>query len=176
MILTGNEINVQQSMGLITISDWDQARLGPNSYNLRLAPELLVYKEVVLDAKQPNRTERLTIPEEGLVLEPGELYLGKTMEFTSTKHYVPMLEGRSSVGRLGLFIHATAGFGDIGFSGNWTLEITCTKPVRVYPGMEVCQIYFIRPWGHVAKLYEGKYQGSTEIGASELWRDFEKED
>ena len=95
--------------------------------------ELLVYEEKVLDMKKPNKTKRLIIPEEGLVLEPGRLYLGRTLEYTKTDKYVPMLEGRSSIGRLGLFIHVTAGFGDVGFSGYWTLEIFCIQPIRVYP-------------------------------------------
>ena len=118
--------------------------MGPNSYNLRLSPELMAYKEAVLDPKQDNRTGRLMLPEEGLVLHPGRLYLAKTMEYTETHNLVPMLVGRSSIGRLGIFVHVTAGFGDVGFSGNWTLELTCVQPVRVYPGMEICQIYHHR--------------------------------
>ena len=133
MILTGNEIKLQREAGNIIISDWDETRLGPNSYNLRLSPELVAYKEAVLDPKQDNRTGRLVIPEEGLVLHPGRLYLAKTVEYTETHNLVPMLVGRSSIGRLGIFVHVTAGFGDVGFSGNWTLELTCVQPVRVYP-------------------------------------------
>lgn len=175
MILTGNEIRNQQEFGNIFIQDFDEKRLSPNSYNLRLAPELLIYNEAVLDAKQENRVEKLTIPEEGIVLYPGKLYLARTMERTKTMTYVPMLEGRSSVGRLGIFVHATAGFGDLGFDGNWTLEISVVQPVRIYAGMEICQIYFLRPDGAINMLYQGKYQGQTDVVASRMFKDWEEQ-
>ena len=140
MILSGREI--QKHMGKeIVIEPFDEKRLNPNSYNLSLHNQLLVYENELLDMKTPNPVKQLTIPEEGLVLDPGKLYLGRTQEFTKTESFVPMLEGRSSVGRLGLFIHVTAGFGDVGFAGYWTLEIFCVQPIRIYPGVEICQIY-----------------------------------
>lgn len=124
MILSGKEI--QKHIGKeIIIEPFDQSRVNPNSYNLTLHNELLVYENHELDMKKLNPTKRITIPEEGLVLEPNRLYLGRTNEFTKTEGFVPMLEGRSSTGRLGLFIHVTAGFGDVGFAGYWTLEIFC---------------------------------------------------
>lgn len=172
MILTGNEIKIQQELGNLFIEDFDERRLGPNSYNLRLAPELLVYDQVVLDAKKENRTKMLVIPGNGLVLKPGQVYLARTMEWTETNCFVPMLEGRSSIGRLGMSVHVSAGFGDLGFSGCWTLEITVTEPVRIYPEMEICQIYYLQPKGEITKLYRGKYQGQTDIRPSELFRDF----
>ena len=141
MILSGKQI--EQEIGKkIIIEPFDSNRINPNSYNLSLHNELLVYTESVLDMKRPNGTKLLTIPDDGLVLEPGRLYLGRTREYTKTDGYVPMLEGRSSIGRLGLFIHITAGFGDVGFAGYWTLEIFCVQPVRVYAGVEICQIYY----------------------------------
>lgn len=95
MILSGKEI--EKHLGKeIVIEPYDPSRLNPNSYNLSLANELLVYEHDVLDMKTPNPTRHLTIPEEGLVLEPGRLYLGRTNEFTRTDGFVPMLEGRSS--------------------------------------------------------------------------------
>ena len=140
MILSGKEI--ARHMGEdIFIEPFDPRRLNPNSYNLTLHNELLVYENRLLDMKMENPVEQLTIPEEGLVLQPDRLYLGRTQEFTRTENFVPMLEGRSSVGRLGLFIHVTAGFGDVGFAGYWTLEIFCVQPIRIYPGVEICQIY-----------------------------------
>lgn len=171
MILTGNEIKLQRGAGNIIISDWDESRLGPNSYNLRLSPELMAYKEAVLDPKPDNRTGRRMIPEEGLVLHPGRLYLAKTMEYTETHNLVPMLVGRSSIGRLGIFVHVTAGFGDVGFSGNWTLELTCVQPVRVYPGMEICQIYYQTTTGEILSQYHGKYQGSRDVVASRIYQE-----
>ena len=141
MILSGKEI--QRHIGKeIIIEPFDQSRVNPNSYNLTLHNELLVYENHELDMKKLNPTKRITIPEEGLVLEPNRLYLGRTNEFTKTEGFVPMLEGRSSTGRLGLFIHVTAGFGDVGFAGYWTLEIFCIQPIRIYPNAEICQIYY----------------------------------
>lgn len=172
MILTGNEIKIQQKAGGLYISDFDEKRLNPNSYNLRLAPELLVYTEPVLDPKKDNRTMSVKIPDEGLVLLPGRLYLGKTMEWTETRDYVPKLEGRSSIGRLGLAIHVTAGFGDIGFCGRWTLELECVQPVKIYPGMEICQITYHAVRGERTEVYRGKYQDSDEVVASRLWQEF----
>ena len=171
MILTGEEIRRQVATGAIFIENFNSARLGPNSYNLRLAPDLLVYREAVLDMAKDNRTRRLTIPPEGMVLKPGKLYLGRTLERTRTDKFVPMLEGRSSVGRLGMGIHVTAGFGDIGFDGPWTLEITVTEPLRIYPMVEIAQIYFHVPAGETSMQYRGKYQWELDVVPSRLWRE-----
>ena len=124
--------------------------------------------------KKPLPTEKMIIPEEGLILQPGKLYLGRTFEKTSTDHFVPMLEGRSSIGRLGLYIHVTAGFGDIGFSGFWTLEIHCVQPVKIYPMIEICQIYYLTIQGEVAPYNSGKYQNNTGIQPSLMYCDFDK--
>lgn len=159
----------------IWISDFDEKRLNPNSYNLRLHHELLVYDSYELDMKRENTARRLTIPPEGLRLEPGRLYLGRTKEYTRTEGFVPMLEGRSSVGRLGLFIHVTAGFGDVGFSGYWTLEIFCVQPLIIYPDVEICQIYYHTLLGDYKPYSSGKYQNNTGIQPSLLFRDFEGE-
>jgi dCTP deaminase len=110
------------------------------------------------------------IPEEGFVLLPGQLYLGSTVEYTETHGYVPMLEGRSSLGRLGVCVHVTAGFGDVGFKGFWTLEIYCLHPVRVYPFQRVCQIYYHKIQGDYVP-YQGKYQGNDGVQASRSYRD-----
>ena len=174
MILSGKEIQTQVEQGRIRIEPFDETRLNPNSYNLRLHHELLVYTDAILDMKKPLNTETLIIPEEGLVLQPGRLYLGRTFERTATDYYVPMLEGRSSIGRLGLFIHVTAGFGDIGFSGFWTLEIQCIQPVRIYPMIEICQIYYHIIEGDFVSYKNGKYQNNTGIQPSLMYKDFEK--
>lgn len=173
MILSGKEI--QRHMGKdIVIRPFDPKRLNPNSYNLSLHNQLLVYENRLLDMKLPNPVKTLTIPESGLVLEPDKLYLGRTNEFTQTDRFVPMLEGRSSVGRLGLFIHVTAGFGDVGFAGYWTLEIFCVQPIRIYPNVEICQIYYHDIQGDYDLYQSGKYQNNTGIQPSLLYRDFEK--
>jgi len=173
LILSGLEIGKHIGKEII-IEPFDEKCLNPNSYNLHLHNELLVYEEEVLDMKKPNKCKKIILPEEGLVLEPGRLYLGRTVEYTKTNGYVPMLEGRSSVGRLGVYIHVTAGFGDVGFSGYWTLEIQCVQPVRIYPGKEICQIYYHTIQGDYIKHYSGKYQNNTGIQSSLMYKDFEK--
>ncbi|MEI8095094.1 MAG: dCTP deaminase [Spirochaetales bacterium] len=173
MILSGLEI--QRRLGKdIVIEPYEERLLNPNSYNLRLSDELLVYTEPVLDMAKPNPFERRSIPPEGLLLETGRLYLGRTLEFTGTENLVPMLEGRSSVGRLGLFIHVTAGFGDVGFRGFWTLEILCVQPVRIYAGVEICQIFYHTLEGDYVNYKSGKYQNNQGIQPSLLYKDFEK--
>lgn len=175
MILSGKEI--QKHIGKeIIIEPFDQSRVNPNSYNLTLHNELLVYENHELDMKKLNPTKRITIPEEGLVLEPNRLYLGRTNEFTKTEGFVPMLEGRSSTGRLGLFIHVTAGFGDVGFAGYWTLEIFCIQPIRIYPNAEICQIYYHSIEGDYEPYKSGKYQNNTDIQPSLMYKDFENKD
>jgi len=173
MILSGKEIKNKLGNEII-IDPFNDNQLGPNSYNLRLHHELVMYDEAVLDMKKKHATTMINIPEEGLVLEPGKLYLGRTMEYTETDCYVPMLEGRSSIGRLGLFIHITAGFGDVGFRGFWTLEIFCVQSIRIYPAVEICQIFYHSIEGDYIRYMSNKYQNNRGIQASMLYKDFEK--
>ena len=171
MILSGLEI--KERMGKdIMIDPYNPNQLNPNSYNLRLHDELLVYKQPVLDMKVANEVERITIPSEGLQLAPGKLYLGRTIEHTRTDKLVPMLEGRSSIGRLGMFVHVTAGFGDVGFNGYWTLEIFVVQPLIIYPNVEICQIYYHHLDGDHMKYKSGKYQDNSGIQPSKLYEDF----
>lgn len=171
MILTGPEI--QKRLGSdIKIEPYNPKFLNPNSYNLTLHEDLLVYTENPLDMKRDNPVESLKIPSDGLVLDPGKLYLGRTVEYTETKNLVPMLEGRSSVGRLGLFVHVTAGFGDVGFKGFWTLEMHCIHPIRIYAGVSICQIFYHTVEGSVQEYVSGKYQANRGVQASRLWMDF----
>lgn len=172
MILSGKEIKRKLGKDIV-IEPFSNTQLNPNSYNLKLHNELMIYENDILDMKTENRTKKIIIPEEGLVLEPGKLYLGRTVEYTRTDKYVPMLEGRSSIGRLGLFIHVTAGFGDVGFSGYWTLEIFCVQPIKIYPNVEVCQIYYHSIEGEYNKYSSGKYQENKGIQPSLLYKDFE---
>lgn len=171
MILSGKEILKHIGKEII-IEPFDQSKINPNSYNLSLHNELLVYQNNQLDMKKANATEQIMIPEDGLLLEPNKLYLGRTNEFTKTDKYVPMLEGRSSTGRLGLFIHVTAGFGDIGFAGYWTLEIFCVQPLVIYPNVEICQIYYHDIDGEYDLYSSGKYQNNTGIQPSLLYTEF----
>lgn len=172
MILSGKEIKRRLGKEII-IDPFNASQLGPNSYNLRLDAGLLVYNDAILDMKKKNSVTELTIPAEGLVLEPGRLYLGRTVEYTATDYYVPMLEGRSSIGRLGLFVHITAGFGDVGFKGYWTLEISCIHPIRIYPHIEICQIFYHSIEGDYDLYISNKYQNNRGIQPSLLYKDFE---
>ena len=176
-MLTGNEIRIQIESGGIGIYPYDEKCIGPNSYDVHLDDRLVVYTEAVLDARLENRTMVLQIPEGGIVLRPGRLYLGKTVEYTESPDFVPMYEGRSSLGRLGISSYITAGFGDIGFEGNWTLELSVVQPVRIYPGMRIGQLYWHKPVGEITSAYRGKYQGQEDIQPSRLYEDREwKED
>ncbi|WBW99108.1 dCTP deaminase [Oceanirhabdus sp. W0125-5] len=173
MILSGKEIKNRQGKDII-IEPFNEEQLNPNSYNLRLHNKLLVYENDVLDMKNDNKVKEITIPAEGLLLEPNKLYLGRTVEYTETDRLVPMLEGRSSIGRLGLFVHVTAGFGDVGFKGYWTLEIFCVQPIRIYPDVEICQVYYHNIEGEYDKYTSGKYQNNKGIQPSMLYKDFSK--
>ncbi len=171
MVLSGLEIKRRLGKD-IEIEPFDESLLNPNSYNLRLHNKLLVYDTPVLDMKKPNKTREVLIPEDGFLLERGTLYLGRTIERTRTENLVPMLEGRSSIGRLGLFVHITAGFGDVGFNGYWTLEMLCVQPIRIYPGIQICQIFYHTIEGDFIPYHSGKYQNNDGVQPSLLYKDF----
>ena len=170
MILSGQEIRRRLGDDIV-IDPFDESLLNPNSYNLTLHPELLVYEEIVLDMREDNRVRRIQIPPDGLVLKPQQLYLGRTAERTETRNLVPMLEGRSSIGRLGLFVHVTAGFGDVGFCGYWTLEMFSVQPLRVYPGIPICQIFYHELRGDYEPYASDKYQHNCDIQPSLLFKE-----
>lgn len=173
MILSGKKIAEEQGTG-IKITPFNESQVNPNSYNLRLSNELAYYEDDVLDMKKKPTLKSIQIPEDGYLLEPGKLYLGRTVEYTETDKYVSMLEGRSSIGRLGLYIHVTAGFGDVGFSGYWTLEMHCLQPIRIYPNVEICQIYYHTINGEYNLYSSGKYANNQGIQESRLYQDFIK--
>lgn len=175
MILSGSEIRARLGSDIV-IDPFDDEQLNPNSYNLRLHDELLVYEEIVLDMRRPNRFRRILIPQEGLVLQPNQMYLGRTIEYTETRNLVPMLEGRSSIGRLGMFVHVTAGFGDVGFCGFWTLEMIAIQPIRIYPGVQVCQVFYHTVEGEITEYKSGKYQRNNDIQPSFLYKELCRED
>ena len=156
MILSDTQIQDGIEKGLIKIEPFNAGCLGSNSYDVHLGAILGTYKDSVLDAKKHNTVEFFTIPDEGFVLMPQEFYLGVTQEYTETLAHVPFLEGKSSVGRLGIDIHATAGKGDVGFCNYWTLEISVKKPVRVYAGMPIGQLIYFEVSGKVNTSYKFK--------------------
>lgn len=174
MMLSGLEIQRCVEEGQIVIDPFDPKNLNPNSYNLSLSEELLEYDNDVLDSHAENPYHIIEIPAEGFMLLPGHLYLGSTKEYTETDGFVPKLDGRSSFARLGMSIHATAGFGDIGFHGNWTLEITVAKKLIIYPGDQVCQIYYSPIMGDFVPYSSKKYQGQQSVTPSKLWMEHQK--
>jgi dCTP deaminase len=172
-ILTSNEILKATQSGKIDIRPFRTSQLNPNSYNLTLGKTLLTYDTThALDLQSEPKTFEIEIPPEGYVLQPNILYLGHTNEVTYTKSYAPFIEGRSSIGRMGISVHITAGFGDIGFNGTWTLEITVVHPVRVYADVEICQIAFHTVEGDAVVRYVGKYNNQTGPRPSGIWKEF----
>jgi len=175
--LTGHEIKRQVGLGRIVIDPFEPRHVGPNSVDLRLGKVLLVYKggrgsEMFLDMRKEHETASFQIPPDGYLLQPGRVYLGSTVERAGSDYYVPCIEGRSSVARLGLLVHITAGFGDLGFQGHWTLELVATQPVLIYAGIKICQVYFDTTEGLVEELYRGKYEGTAIPQPSKIWSDF----
>jgi dCTP deaminase len=156
MILSDAKIREEMTRGRIVIRPFRPDCLGTNSYDVHLGPYLAVYRSGALDAKRPNAVREFRIPPEGFVLVPGQLYLGVTEEYTETHGFVPFLEGKSSVGRLGIDIHSTAGKGDEGFCNYWTLEMSVKVPVRIYGGMPVGQLIYFEISGPVRRSYSKK--------------------
>lgn len=184
MILSGDKIREAVESGDIDISNFDKKLLNPNSYNIHLHNEIATYDDPVLYMNQENKITVKEIPEEGMLLLPNELYLARTAQKTTTYKYVPMLDSRSSVSRLGVQLHMTGGFGDVGFNGYWTLEITVKKPIWIFPNVEIGQLYFfdvsqsqneidglVRPMTY----RNGKYQSNDGIQTSKLWKDFQND-
>jgi len=185
MIASGEEIRRLVDKGDVVIRPFRPERVNPNSYNLALGPTLLVYarpnrlvrwakalagRPWCLDTREQRPTRRVEIPFGGYVLKPGVLYLGCTEEWTETRGYVPKLDGRSSIGRLGMSIHVTAAYGDNGFRGRFTLELTVVHPVRVYAGDQVAQISYSPVIGRQT-FYQGKYQDSGGVVPSRMYLD-----
>jgi dCTP deaminase len=175
MILSDTRILEEIENKTIKIEPYDRQYLGSNSYDVHLGKYLATYNDKTLDAKKHNEITHFEIPEEGYILHPGELYLGVTEEYTETHSHVPFLEGKSSTGRLGIDIHATAGKGDVGFCGNWTLEISCKIPVRIYTGMPIGQLIYFPVDGEVEIKYnnkkDAKYSGQPNRPVeSMMWK------
>lgn len=192
MILTGPAIAAAVAAGRIVIDPYDPARLQPASYDLTLGDLLVVYacgydrhqacdnawpfapdldgRWEELDTAREPVTRNLVIPPGGIRLYPGVTYLGHTVERTESPHHRPTIDGRSSVGRVGVFTHVTAGYGDPGFRGHWTLEIVAVQPTVVYAGTRVCQISFAEVTGALTP-YAGQYREFNGPRASGLWRE-----
>ncbi len=174
MILTGQEIAKQVRNNRITIRPFDPTQTNPNSYNFRLGNKLKTYVNDVLDPRVKQEVVETEITPNGCTMYPGRIYLGHTSEMMGSDHYVPIIKGRSSTARLGLFIHVTADIIDLGSHNQWTLQLYATQPIVVYPRMLIGQVTFWRVFGEI-ELYNGKYQGSSGPCESLIYKDFEKE-
>jgi dCTP deaminase len=177
MILTDKQILQEMAKGTIVIDPYDQKYLGSNSYDVHLGKWLATYKSDILDARLHNGVDYFQIPDDGLILLPHRLYLGVTQEYTETHRHVPFLEGKSSIGRLGIDIHATAGKGDVGFCNTWTLEISVKQPVRIYPGMPIGQLIYFEISGEVMTPYGSKSTAKYTVRSerpveSMMWKNF----
>jgi len=179
MILSDHQILAARARGQIKIEPFDEKRLGTNSYDVSLGKMLSFYVNEVLDAARPNEVETIEMSKEGFEMKPWKLYLGVTEEYTETHGYVPWLDGKSSVGRLGIYVHITAGRGDVGFMNHWTLEMVAVQPVIIYPGMPIGQLTYFET-GNVMVSYDqkksAKYNGQRkEVPLpmpSMMWRNF----
>lgn len=177
MILSDKQILAAVDAGDIVIEPFDVKNLGSNSYDVCLGDTLAVYTRVNLDARKENPISYVKIPDAGIWLNPGELYLGATVEYVGSRKYVPWLDGKSSTGRLGLSIHVTAGRGDVGFTNYWTMEMFVVgKPLRVYASMPIGQFTFFES-GDVLVPYDKKpgaaYHGRDPLPRpSMMWKNF----
>jgi len=196
-MLTGKQIVDEVKKGRILIEPFDEKNVGPNSFDVTLNPTIITYKKceivekddgrkhlvplndnnLVLDPAKENKTYSYTIPEEGLVIPTDILILGSTNEKAGSDYFIPMYEGRSSMARLGIQSHISAGFGDVGFKSNWTLEIITVHNVVLYPNMRIGQVYFheIEMENEISALtkYNGKYINQEEAQHSLSYLDFQ---
>lgn len=177
MILSDLTILEEIENGKIVIDPFHPKNLNPNSIDLTIAPQFKRYVPDILDPRKPNETEDFVIPEEGYVLQPGEVYLYACNERIGVKGNIrAKVEGKSSLGRLGLFIHVTAGFIDTGFEGSLVLELVATRPIRIYPNMKICQVEFARVEGIILETYDqksgSKYHGQTGVQESKYHENF----
>jgi len=168
-ILSDGRIISEKLEGSIIINPWNPERLNPNSYDLTISNKIGTYKEYTLvppgvfvsknffDLKEEQElfVEEFD-EEEGYILRPNNLYLLATNEIIGSDYFVPTIEGKSSLARLGITIHLTAGFIDIGFFGSVTLEVTVVHPVKIYPNIPFCQVFFNTIEGNVCESYSHK--------------------
>lgn len=186
-MLTGQKILDAVKTGQIYISPFNPQNINPNSYNLTLGDkimEVVTNKDGIINPREKHEVieltpvshdeyvlDKLSENDRAFLLKPGKLYLASTVEETGTDLYVPMLSGRSSMARCGVQVHMTAGFGDIGFRGTWTLEIAVVYPTILIAGMQIAQVYFEEPYGDAHIKYNGKYQGQKNPQISRFYRE-----
>ncbi len=172
MILTGEQIEKFVSNGEITIDPFNRNQICPNSYDFKLGDKCLVYKNIELDSAKENEVIEVHFPDSGLLLDPNKIYLINTFETMGSKNFVPIIRGRSSIGRLGIFIDITADLIDLGSINRWTLQLHSVMPVKVYKGMLIGQVTFWVPKGKKT-YYDGKYKNQESPVKSLSFKEFD---
>lgn len=162
MILTGSEIKKEVDSGNIVIEPYSEDQINPNSYNYRLGEKVKVFSS--FDGEK-SHFEEVDIPEDGFILVPGKMYLANTFEVIGSKKYAMSLIGRSSLGRLGLFLQLSANLGHTTSCHRWTLEIYACLPFKIYPHMKIGQVSFWKNKGKIDR-YSGKYGRCSQIKES----------
>jgi dCTP deaminase len=170
MILSGKAIHAAIEKGDIVVDPYVVERINPNSIDVTLGSNILIYSDEIIDQAIPSNTVEKNINVGGYTLNSGEFALGATCERVGSNKYVPILHGKSGLARAGLFVHVTADLIDIGSIGNITLQLLASVGVKLYAGMPIGQVSFWVPHGSVS-LYDGKYQGSVGPQPSKLYRD-----
>jgi len=174
MILTGLKIKSEVYNGNIHIKPFLEDNLNPNSYNYRLNNKLLEISEDVINPFSYAKCNEITLTDAGYRLDPKKVYLGSTIEEIGSDNYVTQLIGRSSVGRLGLFLQITAPLGHIGSKHCWTLELKSVQPLIIYPNMKIGQVSFWCVEGQI-RFYNGKYNLYNEPHISEFSKELTNE-
>ncbi|MCA9332947.1 hypothetical protein KDA00_03665 [Candidatus Saccharibacteria bacterium] len=176
MILTGEEIKKEVANGNIVIYPFNPELVNPNSYNYHLGNVIIEIVDEIIDPKKPSAYRIIQLNDKGFVMKPNKLYLGSTVECIGSDYYVTSLIGRSSIGRLGLFLQITADLGNIGAKHHWTLELKVVQPLKIYPGMRIGQVSFWKPAGKKSMRYMGKYRDHTEPHYSMLYEELSKQE
>ena len=187
MVLSDEEIKCCIDEGRIIIDPLIPEHINPNSVDLTLNENCKIYKSYNLDCRSQNEVEEFVVPKEGYILKPNTLYLYSCNEkigvpkheFDSYGHLAARVEGKSSLGRLGLFVHVTAGWIDAGFVGSLVLELHCVQPLKIYPNMKIAQICFYKVHGAVREHYGdksgSKYMDQKGVQESKMYLNFNKD-
>lgn len=170
-MISGELIKDEIEKGSIVISDFNENNLNPNSYNLTLSDIIITYDEDILDPRKENKIKNEVISDDGYILLPGKLYLASTREMISSNKYIPCISGRSSLARLGLTVHQTAFFANFGDVFKWTLELSVVQPLKIYPNMKICQVYFDTLLGPANMIYDGKYKYQSNTTSSKFYEE-----
>lgn len=174
-MLNSSDIKEELKRGNISV-DFGEDNVGKNYIDVTLGDSLKTYTNDILECDKQNLTEEIIISVEGYNLQPGKLYLGRINEYTKTYNFVPLLSGLPELAAGGMEIHVTAGFGDNGFEGTWTLEIWCTNKTRVYPGMKIGRLYYVPLIGDNNIEYRGKYFRQVDTTESRLNTEYKDEE